>query len=110
MALKISVEINKDVISKRLSDKTGLFTAETCARYMNPYVPMVTGMLSQTYTTKPFEVTYEMPYAHRQFEGEWEHSKEQHPLATSRWDRATQNAKSIEIAKEVTDFIAKGDY
>lgn len=90
------------------NDKVGIFMAETCARYMNPYVPMITGALSQTYDCKPWEVHYTMPYAHRQFVGKHQHSKEMHPLATSRWDKATENAKSVQIAKEVTAYIKRG--
>lgn len=81
--------------------------AETCARYMNPYVPMVTGALAQTYTTESWKVTYEAPYAHKQFEGNFEHSKEQHHLATSHWDKATSNAKGKQIAKEMTDYFRR---
>lgn len=90
---------NKDV---------GLFTAETCARYMNPYVPMDTGMLSQNYITEPWKVTYTQPYARYQFLGtEFNHNLEHHPLATARWDQATQASKSMEIAMEIEEYIRR---
>lgn len=83
-----------------------MFLAETCAKEMNPYVPMDTGMLSQNYITEPFKVTYTSVYAHRQFNGDgFNFSKEMHPLATSHWDKAMVSAKKTKIAKEVTDYI-----
>ena len=90
------------------NDRVGIFMAETCARKMNPYVPMISGALSQTYDCVPWEVHYTMPYAHREFVATHEHSKEMHPLATSRWDKATKNAEGVQIAKEVTAYIKRG--
>lgn len=90
------------------SDQVGLFLAETCARHMMPYVPMDTGVLSQTYTTDPFKVTYTSIYAHYQYEGtNFNFSKEQHPLATSHWDKAMIVAKRGTIAQEVTDYLRR---
>lgn len=105
----VDFDVNKTL--KRLinNDKVGLFMAETCARYMNPYIPMETGMLSQNYITEPWEVTYTQPYAHTMLEGDgFNFSKEQHPLATAHWDEATQKAKSTQIAKEIQSFIERG--
>lgn len=109
MSIKL-VGLNVDKTIKRLvnNDRVGLFMSETCARYMNPYIPMDTGMLAQNYETKPFEVTYNQPYAERMFYGtEFNFNQEKHPLATARWDNACQNAKATQIAKEVTTFIEK---
>lgn len=105
------VGFNADKTLKRLvdNDKVGLFMAETCARYMDKYIPMDTGMLSQNYEIKPFEVKYNQPYAHRMFYGTGlNFNKEKHPLATAHWDVVTQNAKSSQISKEVQSFIERG--
>lgn len=107
--MRIKIEgLNPSRISQRFTNNNalGVFVAETCARYMTPYVPMVSGMLSQNYTTAPWKVTYTQPYAHRQFTAGWEHSKEQHPLAVSHWDVAAQNAKGDQIAHDITDCIS----
>ena len=103
---KSQPQINADLgFVKRLN----LFTAETCARYMNPFVPMESGMLSQTFLTSADTntgyVEYIQPYAHYQYVGEdLNHSKEMHPLATSCWDKAMWIAKKGQVAKEVDAY------
>ena len=107
MKIKIDgLDVNK-ILRKYKNNTLGIFVAETCARYMNPYVPMVSGMLSQNYVTAPWKVTYTQPYAHRQYTAGWEHNKEQHPLAVSYWDRAAQNAKSGQIARDITAYLKR---
>lgn len=79
--------------------------AETSARYMNPFVPMKSGILSQDYTTSADAlkgyVTYTSPYAHRQYNGtDFNFSKEHHPLATHHWDKAMLIAKGTQLSIE----------
>ena len=76
---------------------------------MNPFVPMESGMLSQTFLTSADTntgyVEYIQPYAHYQYVGEdLNHSKEMHPLATSYWDKAMWIAKKGQVAKEVDAY------
>ena len=104
---KVPLKI-KRICSNR---SVGLFVASTCERHMNPYVPMDTGMLSQNTIVEPFKVTYNQEYAKRCFYG-WDLNfrKEKHPLATSRWDKATESAKGNVIAKEISTYISKGRF
>ena len=108
---KVTVEIyDEKSTMERIcgNDSLGYFIAETCARYMDKYVPMDTGMLAQTYTTRPFTVTYEQPYAHRLYNGDgFNFNKEKHPLATSHWDKFMQDADGKKIADEVTEYIRR---
>lgn len=100
--------INKTVDRICRNDSLGQFMAQTCARYMDKFVPMDTGMLAQTFTTKPFEVVYEKPYARKLFFGEgFNFSKEKHPLATARWDKACSSANGQAIASELIEFIKR---
>ncbi len=46
---------------------TRLFLANSCFRRMQKYVPFDTGALSTTATVRPESVTYEVPYAHKQY-------------------------------------------
>lgn len=46
---------------------TRLYMSNRCFLRMQKYVPYDTGALSLTATVKPGSVTYEMPYAHRQY-------------------------------------------
>lgn len=104
------IGLNSTKTAKRIcgNNNVGTFMAETVLRYMTPYVPMDSGMLSQNVTTEPFKLTYNVPYAKYQFNGNgFNFSKEKHPLATAHWDKATQNAKSTQIAKEVTKYIGR---
>lgn len=109
---KVILHINEpQVITDRIitnNTRLGIFMAETCARYMNKFIPMDTGMLSQNFITKPFKVIYNSPYAHRVFFGEhFNFSKEQHPLATARWDIACGRADGNRIAKEINSFMRR---
>lgn len=47
--------------------KTELFLANDCFRRMQKYVPFDTGALSTTATVRAGSVTYEVPYAHKQY-------------------------------------------
>lgn len=65
----------KDFDKNKIIDKFGLqkdgntrlFLANSCFRRMQKYVPFDTGALSTTVTVRPESVTYEVPYAHRQY-------------------------------------------
>ena len=113
------------------NNAVGQFVAQTWAKYFAKYVPMQEGILRSNYTTKPFQVTYESPYAHYQWAGElyvgpttgssWaehgeikiptgkplEYSKEQNPLATSHWEQPAYDAFSDDVARQVTLFIRR---
>lgn len=103
---KSQAKINTDL---GFGKKVNLFTAETCARHMNPFVPMESGVLSQTFLTRADNesgyVEYVQPYAHYQYVGEdLNHSKEMHPLATSYWDKAMWIAKKGQVTSEVNAY------
>lgn len=84
-------------------------TAETCARYMNPYIPMKDGFLSQIYETCADGlggyVKYMSPYAHKQYNGtDFNFSKEMHPLATHHWDKAMMLSKGTQLVSEISQL------
>lgn len=109
MSAKIKVDISG--VSKKASkicrnEGLGRFAAESFARLMTPYVPMDTGTLSQSYSTEPYKVIYNQPYAHRLYEGKgFNFSREKHPLATAHWDEAAKAAKGTQFANELTRYI-----
>lgn len=51
------------------NDDVGQFLAQTWVKYFAKYTPMQEGILRSNVTTEPFQVTYESPYAHYQWEG-----------------------------------------
>src|SRR5574344_386277 len=84
-----------------------IFTAETAARYMNKYVPMLNGPLSQTYETgadaESGFVKYIQPYAHKQYNGVgFNFTTDFHPLATDHWDKYMMLADGDMLAREIS--------
>ncbi len=107
MELKYSLQdFDKDKIIDKfgMQDKgnTQLFLANTIFKRAQKYVPFDTGALSTTVTVKPGSITYEVPYAHRQFisnKGKGRRGK--------RWDLAVENNEKHIIAKEVEAYAKK---
>ena len=109
MPLSIKYEL-KDFDKGEIIDKFGLqeegnaqlFLANDCFRRMTKYVPWDTGALATTVTVRPNSVTYEQPYAHRQYttnKGKGIRGKE--------WDKRMKNNEIDIIAKEVEAFVKK---
>lgn len=83
-----------------------IYQAQALERYMNPFVPMQTGILSQTTSISADSlagyVTYSSIYAHYQYNGTgFNFSTEQHPLATSHWDKAMVTMNGFQYAREL---------
>lgn len=92
-----------------VNQKLNLFMAQECMRLMEPFVPMDTGVLSQTVETKADDqcgiVHYLVPYAHRQYTGEeFNFSTEKHKLATHHWDKAMLIAKKKQLIRTVDKY------
>jgi hypothetical protein len=107
--MKITYEL-KDFDKKKIIDKYGmqengntqLFLANTCFRRMHKYVPLDTGALASTVTVKPGSVTYEVPYAHKQYT-----SNKGNKTRGRYWDKKmVANEKNL-VAKEVENYAKK---
>ena len=108
MEVELYIFNPQKTLSRILDDSTGIFVAETCARYFNDFVPMDRGNLSQTYTTEPFKIRYEQLYAHHIYNGDnLNFSTEKHPNASSHWDKPAMIAHRGVITQEITDFIKR---
>lgn len=75
MVLTTKVEVNIPSIVKKveniLNDEELLLSIHNLfAKMCDPYVPMDTGVLSQTIEVTPQYVSYNTPYAHYMYEGE----------------------------------------
>ena len=128
MKVRIQIFNPKQTMNRILDDDVGIFTATTCMRYMEKYIPKQDGFLGLSAKAHPFYVTYDSPQAHYLFnglamvgpngsawakEGEIKHyngkklefSKEQNSLARSHWDIPVQKNNKVKIAKEVTQYI-----
>ena len=104
MAELINVKIEVDVsgIQDRFVDlcqdeQFKLQAHRTLAKDCDPYVPFLTGTLSQTLEITPEYVQYNVPYAHYQYHGVgFHHTLDHHPLATALWDEAMlQNRRDV---------------
>lgn len=94
---------------KGINEELAIFSAETFARYMNPFVPFQTGILSSSYITGADNtngyVKYTQRYARAQFFGDnFKHNLDYHPKATSRWDKAAWNADKDRIMGEINEY------
>lgn len=77
-----------------------LFLANECFRRMTKYVPKDTGMLSTTVTVKPGSVTYEQPYAHRQYT-----TNKGKGLRGKYWDQKMLSAEKPLLVNDVTKYV-----
>lgn len=105
LELKYTLEdFNEDKIIDKFGMEEGgdadLFLANTCFRRMQKYVPFDTGALSTTVTVKPGSVTYEVPYAHRQYT-----TNKGNGLRGSHWDARMKSFEKDAIVKELTNFV-----
>lgn len=108
MAVKVSLKdwnVPQKLSSIATNSALGTFAAEEMGRGMSPYVPMESGVLSQSYGTSPFHVLYLAPYASYQYHGNWSWSKEMHPLATGEWDKAYVAAHSDDLTTAIQGFV-----
>ena len=83
-----------------------LYQAQALERYMNPFVPMQSGVLSQTTNITSDSVygyvNYNSVYASKMYHGtSLNFSKEQHPLATSEWDKAAMTFNGFQFTREL---------
>lgn len=100
----------KDFDGKKIIDKFGmqkngntqLFLANTCFRRMQKYVPFDTGALSTTVTVKPGSVTYEQPYAHKQYT-----TNKGKGIRGKYWDKKMVANEKNQVAKEVENYAKK---
>lgn len=109
MSLKIKYTL-KDFNKNKIIDKYGLqpngnaelFLANTCFRRMAKYVPKDTGALMTTVTVRPRSVTYEQPYAHKQYT-----TNKGKGIRGKYWDKKMLNNERNIVTKEVENYIKK---
>lgn len=88
--------------------KLGAFLASEAADGMDKFVPYRTGRLTDSARVEPFHIRYIAPYAKYPFYGygmKFRH--DQHPNATSRWDRAYAIADGEKLGKAGTAFLKR---
>lgn len=81
---------------------TRLFMSNACFRRMSKYVPKDTGALMTTVTVKPSSVTYEQPYAHKQYT-----TNKGKGIRGKYWDKKMFANEESQLAKEVENYAKK---
>ena len=77
-----------------------LFLSNECFRRMDKYVPKDTGLLKGTVTVKPGSVTYEQPYAHRQYT-----TNKGKGLRGKYWDQKMLSAEKQLLVSDVEKYV-----
>ena len=90
----------KQKVDYKIGNDANLFLANTCFRRMSKYVPKDTGALMTTVTVRPNSVTYEVPYAHRQYV-----TNKGKGIRGKYWDKKMKNAEGHLVAKEVEAYV-----
>lgn len=134
--MAISIELyEKQIIDEVTNDNFGRHIALEWSRLIRPYVPYATGQLQQNVTIKPFEITYDQPYAHYMYEGilyvdpvtgssyaefgtekvptnkKLSYRKDHNPFATDHWDQKAARAGQLEkLYKTINNALKRGIY
>ena len=107
-----NVEIDENAIGNKirnLIDDTLMEQIHSLfERMMEPYVPYLSGTLSQTTEVTARSVKYTQPYAHYQYVGEeFNHTLVYHPLATSYWNKAMMTNEGEAFILQVQELLRR---
>lgn len=114
--IKMQIDPADKILLKRSLNENGkgqrFFTSEV-RRLSDPYVPMRTGMLKKNVTETPISISYNVPYARRQYyenqgtgrQGTTKHSKHNYKyLRGKRWTERMWADRGKEIVRSVAAF------
>ena len=85
-----------------IGDSAELFLSNNCFRRMQKYVPFDTGALSTTATVRAGSVTYEQPYAHKQYT-----TNKGKGIRGKYWDKKMIANERDALTREVERFMKK---
>lgn len=115
MRMRLEVQSNLDIPAyiRAIQDpKMWKFAASEWRRLIEPYVPMQTGTLKDTVDVNSSsgqgEIVYKVPYAHYQYEGNFNHRKDLHPKASRQWDKAALPTEQPKLIRSLQNYIASG--
>lgn len=111
--IRVEVEVNEAALQDKLfalfNDETTMTAIHNLlARTVDPWVPYLEGMLSQTLEITPMYVRYLMPYAHYQYYGVgFNHTIEHHPLASAQWDKVAMQSQKDIFMEQVKGILVR---
>ena len=78
------------------------------AETVDPWVPYDTGALSKNITINANGVTYNQPYAAKNYYGDdIRHKTNKHPLATAHWDDVAMQTEMDSLTAKIKDILLK---
>ena len=109
MATKIKLQLDPadKILLKRGLNKNGRgqrFLTHEVRRLSDPYVPFLNGKLSEEVTESPGSITYNVPYARRQYYENEGKNRSKHPLAGSHWTERMWADRGKEVVRATADF------
>lgn len=86
------------------------FFTDTCANYMDKYIPKDIGNLRDIKTLRPNSITYESNYAHAQYTGYTKGPVRNYttPGTGPYWDERMKSAEMQDVIKEVQEYVNRG--
>ena len=111
MKLTFDININSKKIASKITDNKQLWLRANTEwwRLISPYTPFDTGNLMEDVEITPEHILYRSPYAHRQYDGDnFDFSKEKHPLASARWDKAAKPSQFPKLIETLQNIIDAG--
>lgn len=115
MKISITVDINVNIDPKRISDRImndrpfWEFAATEWHRLYAPYVPMLTGTLTNTVSITPGQIEHTVPYARYQYEGtRFNFTRTYHPKASAHWDKAAEPTQKPKLIASLQAYINSG--
>lgn len=111
MGVKVSINIRPDVLSRRLTPELKRYAHSQLRDYCDKYVPKRTGALVDNVSITEECVHYKQEYAVYPYSGDHlNFLRDQHPLATSHWDKAAMAVHGDDLAADIEDAIRGGRY
>lgn len=101
--VKINIDPADQIMLRRGLNNNGRaqrFFTSTVRRFCDPYVPKLHGPLKNSAVVKVDSITYNTPYARRQY---YEHKGD--GLRGAKWDRRMWSSRGPEIVNQVANFV-----
>ena len=107
---RLNNSVNQIIKSSGINDNTALFAANQARKFMNDYIPMKTGALSNTAQIFAENgrgvVLYIQPYASFCYYGETRRfNRDKHEKASAYWDKAMTLTHKGELTGGVSNYI-----
>lgn len=113
MEVKFKCDINPNKIAAKITENKEFWTIAHLEwwRLYKDFVPCQSGRLWEDVTITEKSIKHNAPYAHRVYEGDnFNFRKDEHRLASARWDEAAKPSQLPELARTLTNYIKSGRF